>query len=233
MNTYEECRECNKKMSAFKRNQIKKQRREMTGILIIMVLIFGYLVWQVNRNLEPNVIEAIKPVYIETIQETEQLHSSYNIIESHREIEGSGYISVGLPEDADGSFKTYMDYKKITDKSSKQWHLQQLAYTDSEGFRKFNGSYLVAVGTYYADEVGKEFRVTLDSGIVFHAMVGDIKQDIHTDANNQYVTMNGNIMEFIVDVDKLDELTKKLGDVSNSGLEGAIIKIEEVVRNEV
>ena len=137
---------------------------------------------------------------------------------------------MGLPEDADGSFKTYMDYKKITDKSSKQWHLQQLAYTDSEGFRKFNDSYLVAVGTYYADEVGKEFRVTLDSGIVFHAMVGDIKQDIHTDANNQYVTMNGNIMEFIVDVDKLDELTKKLGDVSNSGLEGAIIKIEEVVR---
>lgn len=61
-------------------------------------------------------------------------------------------------------------------------------------------------------------------------MVGDIKQDIHTDANNQYVTMNGNIMEFIVDVDKLDELTKKLGDVSNSGLEGVIIKIEEVVR---
>jgi len=230
MNTYEECRECNKKMSAFKRNQIKKQRREMTGILIIMVLIFGYLVWQVNRNLEPNVIEAIKPVYIETIQETEQLHSSYNIIGSHREIEGSGYISVGLPEDADGSFKTYMDYKKITNKSSRQWHLQQLAYTDSEGFRKFNDNYLVAVGTYYADEVGKEFRVTLDSGIVFHAMVGDIKQDIHTDANNQYVTMNGNIMEFIVDVDKLDELTRKLGDVSNSGLEGSIIKIEEVVR---
>ena len=230
MNTYEECRECNKKMSAFKRNQIKKQRREMTGILIIMVLIFGYLIWQVNRNLESNVIEVIKPAYIETTQETEQLHSSYNIIGSHREIEGSGYISVGLPEDADGSFKTYMDYKKITDKSSKRWHLQQLAYTDSEGFRKFNDSYLVAVGTYYADEVGKEFRVTLDSGIVFHAMVGDIKQDIHTDANNQYVTMNGNIMEFIVDVDKLDELTKKLGDVSNSGLEGAIIKIEEVVR---
>lgn len=230
MNTYEECRECNKKMSAFKRNQIKKQRREMTGILIIMVLIFGYLIWQVNRNLESNMIEVIKPAYIETTQETEQLHSSYNIIGSRSEIEGSGYISMGLPEDADGSFKTYMDYEKITNKSSRQWHLQQLAYTDSEGFRKFNGSYLVAVGTYYADEVGKEFRVTLDSGIVFHAMVGDIKQDIHTDANNQYVTMNGNIMEFIVDVDKLDELTKKLGNVSNSGLEGSIIKIEEVVR---
>lgn len=227
MNTYEECRECNRKMRAFKRNQIKKQRREMAGIIVILVLVFGYLIWQVNRNLELNVI---KPVYIETAQETDQILTEHNIVGSDSEIEGSGYISMGLPEDADGSFKTYMDYKKITNKSSRQWYLQQLAYTDSAGFRKFNDSYLVAVGTYYADEVGEEFRVTLDSGIVFHAMVGDIKQDIHTDANNQYVTINGNIMEFIVDVDKLDDLTKKLGNVSNSGLEGSIIKIEKAVR---
>lgn len=93
MNTYEECIECNKKMRAFKRNQIKKQRREMIGILIIMVLVFGYLIWQVNRNLESNVIEVIKPVYIETTRETGQLHSSYNIIGSPAEIEGSGYYS--------------------------------------------------------------------------------------------------------------------------------------------
>ena len=52
MNIYEECRECNRKMRAFKRNQIKKQRREMAGIIVIMVLIFGYLIWQVNRNWE-------------------------------------------------------------------------------------------------------------------------------------------------------------------------------------
>jgi len=230
MNTYEECRECSKKIRAFKRNQMKKQRRVTAGIIIITVLIFGYLIWQVNRNLEPNVIEVIRPVYIEITQEPDQVLPEHNIIESHSEIEGSEYISMGLPEEADGSFKTYMDYRKITNKSSRQWHLQQLAYTDSEGFRKFNDNYLVAVGTYYADEVGKEFRVTLDSGIVFHAMVGDIKQDIHTDENNQYVPVNGNIIEFIVDVDKLDELTRKLGNASNSGLKGSIIKIEEVVR---
>lgn len=219
MNTYEECRERN-----------KKQRRGMIGIIISMVLVFGYLIWQVNRNLEPIVIEVINPIYTETIQETDQILTEYTAAGSGSEIGASEYISMGLPEEADGSFKTYMDYKTITDKSSKQWHLQQLAYTDSEGFRKFNNNYLVAIGTYYADEVGKEFRVTLDSGMVFYAMVGDIKQDIHTDANNQYVTMNGNIIEFIVDIDKLDELTKKLGNVSNSGLEGSIIKIEEVVR---
>ncbi len=179
------------------------------------------------------VVEVINPTYAGytgPIQETDQILTECGMVGSDGEIAGSEYISMELPEEADGSFKTYMDYRTITNKSSSQWHLQQLAYTDSEGFRKFNDSYLVAMGTYYADEVGKEFRITLDSGIVFHAMVGDIKQDIHTDANNQYVTTNGNIMEFIVDVDKLDELTKKLGNVSNSGLEGSIIKIEEVVR---
>lgn len=229
MSTYEECRECNKRIRAFER----KQRREMIVILISMVLVSGYLIWQVNRNLEPDVVEVIRPtymVYMGPIQGTDQILTEYDIVGSDGEIAGSEYISVGLPDEADGSFKTYMDYRMITDKSSRQWHLQQLAYTDSEGFRKFSGSYLIAVGTYYADEVGKEFRITLDSGIVFHAMVGDIKQDIHTDANNQYVTSNGNIVEFIVDVDKLDVLTKKLGNVSNSGLEGSIVKIEEVVR---
>lgn len=75
MNTYEECRECNKKMRAFKRNQIKKQRKEMAGIMVILVLVFGYLIWQVNRNLEPNVIEVIKPVYIETTQAPDQKYS--------------------------------------------------------------------------------------------------------------------------------------------------------------
>lgn len=230
MNTYEECRKCKRKMIAFKRNQIKKQRREMAGIIIIFVLVFGYLIWQVNRNLEPNVIEVIKPVYIETTQETNVIPAGHNIIGSYPEIEGSRYISMGLPEDADGSFKTYMDYRTITDKSSRQWNLQQLAYTDEDGFRRFNDNYLVAVGTYYADEVGKEFFITLDSGVTFYAMVGDIKQDIHTDPNNQYIECNGNIIEFIVDVDRLDPLSKKFGDVSNSGLPGAVVKIEEVVR---
>lgn len=85
----------------------------MAGIIVIMILIFGYLIWQVNRNLEPNVTEVIKPVYLETTQETDKILTEHNTIESHNEIEGSGYISMGLPEDADGSFKTYMDYEYL------------------------------------------------------------------------------------------------------------------------
>ena len=104
-----------------------------------------------------------------------------------------------------------------------------MATTNEEGFRLFNGRYLVAVGTFYADEVGKELRITLEDGTVFLAMVGDIKDNLHTDRTNRYIEKNGNIVEFIVDVDKLDPITKKLGNVSNSGFEGHIAMIEEVI----
>lgn len=131
-----------------------------------------------------------------------------------------------------GSFKTYMGHKSITNKRSMQYELQQSAYTDELGFRKINDKYLVAMGTHYSASCGKEFKITLDSGTEFEVIIGDIKQDIHTDKNNQFVEANGNIIEFIVDMDKLDKLAKKLGSVSVLGLEGNIIKIEERIDND-
>jgi hypothetical protein len=138
----------------------------------------------------------------------------------------NSYVSLELPANASGDFKTYMDYKKITNQTSKQWYLQQLSYTDEKGFRMFNGRYLVAVGTYYAYEVGKELLITLDSGIIIEAIVGDIKMDKHTDENNQYVPINGNIVEFIVDTSVMNKKVQLLGNVSCLGLEGKIKSIE-------
>ena len=43
--------------------------------------------------------------------------------------------------------KTYMSYKTITDKTSRQYELQTIAYTDEYGFRKIGDRYLVAIGT--------------------------------------------------------------------------------------
>jgi hypothetical protein len=137
-----------------------------------------------------------------------------------------------LPTNTAGSFKTYMDYKTITTTTSKQWSLQQLATTDSKGFRRLNNDYIVAVGTFYSEEVGKQLKVTLDSGRSFTAIVGDIKQNRHTDSNNQYIPTNGNIIEFIVDAEVLDPLALKLGNVSCLNFEGNIISIEEVKMNE-
>ena len=120
------------------------------------------------------------------------------------EIEQLVYNELDLPEEADGKFKTYMDYRKITDKTSKQWKLQEQAWTEGRGFRKIGEHFLVAVGTFYADEVGKELLIEFEDGQQIKAIVGDIKQDRHTDPTNRYVPIHGNIVEFIVDTEKLD-----------------------------
>lgn len=112
------------------------------------------------------------------------------------------------------NFKAYMDYKAITTPTSKQYKLQQSVntYTDSQGLRRYNDLYMVAVGTYYTKEVGTLLKVTLDSGNVLNCIVGDIKSDIHTDDLNQH--RNGNIVEFIVDTPFLENEARVMGDIS-------------------
>lgn len=134
-----------------------------------------------------------------------------------------------IPNEVDGSFKTYMSYKAITDKESKQWELQEQAYTNENGFRMIDGKFLVAMGSFYTVNCGDEFIITLSTGKKINVMIGDVKQDIHTNSTHQYVVSNGNIIEFIVDIDELDDLSRKMGDVSYSDLEGGIIKIEKII----
>jgi hypothetical protein len=231
MHNYEECSICQQKMRNFKIRRVQAQKRQFILMMTMLLIVFGYLIWQVNRNIEREleVVTVYKPIFTEVSAEPYQISKVEEIIDVQEDKELYSYNTLELPIEATGEFKTYMDYRKIKDKTSKQWNLQQLATTNEKGFRVFNGRYLVAVGSYYATEIGKELKITLDNGFVFYAMVGDIKMDIHTDANNQYVPINGNIIEFIVDIDKLDPKTKKLGDISNLGFEGKIVRIEEVI----
>lgn len=133
--------------------------------------------------------------------------------------------------DKDTSFKAYMDYRTITDKTSDQWKLQQQAKTDKNGLRKIDDYYCVAMGFYYADSCGKKFKVTLDSGTEFNVIVSDLKMPKHTNKTNMYTPMkNGdaNLLEFIVDTRKLPQLAKDLGSVSCLSLEGNVVSIEEI-----
>jgi ribonucleoside-triphosphate reductase len=99
-----------------------------------------------------------------------------------------------------------MDYRYITDTTSDQWELSQIAYTDEYGLRKVNDYYCVAMGSYYSENVGDKFEITLENGNKFNVIIGDLKQDCHTDATNQYTPVydnNGNfyganVIEFIV-----------------------------------
>lgn len=114
-----------------------------------------------------------------------------------------------------GSFKSYTDYRLLS-KSSKQWQLQEKAYTDENGLRKIGDAYLVAMGSYYGTNLGAKYRVVMESGIEFYVILCDCKNDIHTDSNNQVCLVNGSVLEFYVDSDVLPN------SVSVSGSVGAI-----------
>ncbi len=127
------------------------------------------------------------------------------------------------------SFKSYMDYRSITDIHSAQYKLQDDCWTDENGLRRCGDDYVIAVGSYYADCIGDRLEITLDSGVTFTAVVGDFKADAHTDKTHRYVLMengNKNVVEFVVDVDALPHEARRMGDISYiSGFNGDIDSI--------
>lgn len=151
--------------------------------------------------------------------------------ESAKEDINSDRTLLEIP-DYDNTFKSYMSYKCITNTESKQYELQQNAWTDECGLRRYGDAYMVALGTYYADSCGQYFKVKTDNGNEFLVVTGDIKDDSSTNSTNQYVYLSYdkcNIIEFIVDTNTLDSFAKKMGNIDYiDHLSGQIISIEKV-----
>ena len=175
--------------------------------------------------------------------ETENVPKVEKIVKSNANIKIETPIStetLDIPT-CNTEFKTYMDYRCITDKTSAQYELQQFAWTDEDGFRRIGDDYIVAMGTYYAENVGDRFKITLDTDNEITVIIGDIKQDVHTDYFNQYtpiydengIFFSGNVLEFIVDIDVLPKKPRRLGTVSYfDNLKGNIKSIERIETEE-
>ena len=138
---------------------------------------------------------------------------------------------ISLPDNKNNGFKTYMDYRAITDTSSNQWGLQQEAYTDEYGIRKVGDYYCVALGSAFSTRIGDKFLIKLEDGQEFKAILADQKSDLHTDETNKYMQLSDdriNIVEFLVDTSQLEYMAKIMGDISylsHGGFEGKIISI--------
>lgn len=166
----------------------------------------------------PDVQDEIEPITVQLL--------FYDAAPASSGVAEEQAVSMDIP-DVDTSVKTFMSYKAITDRSSVQWKLQQKAVTNEYGFREIDGMYLVALGTYYSDHAGAMFRITLENGTVFDAIMGDVKADKDTDRKNQH--RYGNVVEFIVDTPKLAEDARLMGDVSytpGAGLMGPVQSIK-------
>ena len=138
--------------------------------------------------------------------------------------EPANYTSYNIPSNS--GFKSYMPYNAITNKSSKQYKLQQRAYTGKYGIRMVDGRYCVALGTYFKKEIGTYFDLVLKNGKVIKCVLGDIKSSAHTYEDN-ITSFNGCVSEFIVDTEHLNKAAKASGDISscNSSWDSPVVKI--------
>lgn len=148
------------------------------------------------------------------------------------------YKSFNVPR-IDSSFKTYMDYRTITDVSSPQYNfIKKHGWCDNNGFMRTNGEqdlgvdddyYMIALGSHYGKEIGTKYRITTDAGNVFYGVLCDQKQDAHTNNTQQY-SYNNDVVEFIVDVGKLNPTVKKMGSANvHEPLNGNIIAVEQML----
>lgn len=205
---------------------MKKTKRRIFISVLFLLILFISLVFLIptktnsTKNIVPEKIEKVKKkpkkekktadTSIETSQEEENPQIT-EPVEAEVVVEEPAPISeeaispvvdtsnnntiVPYPH---SDFKTYMYGSAVTNTASAQYQLISRAYVGDYGIMMVDGCYLVAMGTAYAHYIGEKYQVTFESGQVINVMVGDVKQDIHTDQYNSAGAANGDLLEFIV-----------------------------------
>lgn len=115
-----------------------------------------------------------------------------------------GSTTVVIPEVTDHAIaKKWESYTAITNQSTINYQLTHSAKTttDELGFRKYDGRYLIAVGSGVCKQTGTYMDVILKDGTKIPCIMGDGKADVHTDSSNIYTNVNSTYCcsEFIMD----------------------------------
>lgn len=144
---------------------------------------------------------------------------------------------------SDGHFKSFMDYRAITDPTSPQFALLRSPniVTSPQGLRCYmldnQELPLVAVGSGVSETIGQRLNITIqtapDQETTIQAVVGDLKANIHTDpATHTYHLVDKSVVEFLVDTPRLNQaepLAAKMGNLSytqNGQLNGVVARID-------
>lgn len=106
-----------------------------------------------------------------------------------------------LCDDAWRDFKSYMNYNRITDKSSQQYKFisEYMLIHEADGLLRLNSDTRfigVALGSYFG-EIGSKFKFTLDSGQVIYAVKVEEKADKHS-IDGCVQKWDSSIIEFVV-----------------------------------
>lgn len=148
------------------------------------------------------------------------------------------YTELGVPN-INSSWKTWMDYRAITNKASAQYKLiHNWGWHDHQGFMRVDGErdlginddyYMIALGSYYGSTMGTKYRITTDTGNVFYGILSDAKAYPEVNSTNQYGLRNKDIIECLVYTPMLNREVKLWGTANvYMPLNGSITKIERI-----
>ena len=135
--------------------------------------------------------------------------------------------------------KFFIDYRSYNLPYTPHYRLQQAAWTDQNGLRRFNNDYIIALGSYYSTSIGDRFKVVLSSGNTFTAILGDGKWDGDCDSKCMYMPCTdysgkkvGNLMEFVIDEETINPAVYEYGSIEViEGFEGDIVQMEYLGRD--
>ena len=136
------------------------------------------------------------------LPEVTAVFADNNKMESVNEVKEEEPFNYALYNSAS---KTYMDYRAITDKSSKQYkYIKANMTVGSDGYlRDKDGNIGVALGSYYG-EVGSKYQVTLSEGQVFNVVKIEEKSDAHT-IDGCIQKWDKSVIEFVIDSSKFEK----------------------------
>lgn len=165
---------------------------------------------------------SIDNVVLTTENEYDGFQYFYSPLENTRKNVSAGNFLDGtkvikLPElEGYNGGKTYEPYTTITSVNSWQYKLQQKAYTNEDGFRMINGRYMIATGSGVSHDIGRYIDIVLENGTVIPCVIGDAKDDAHTDQEFHIMTKKSNcVSEFLVDESVMNPDLLLSGNMSN------------------
>lgn len=161
-----------------------------TGFAIMSIVIVGLTTMVIKSNNEPPVVETKIVTVIVTMVEDPETQEVIPEVQTETH-------AVCNPN---ATFKSYMDYRTITNTASPQYQLQQLA-TSENGIRYIDDRMMIAIANY---KVGDKLDLTLSSGIVLKVIVGDVK------GSTSCIHPDGSLFEIIVDKYEMDQEIRKV-----------------------
>ncbi|MFA5448859.1 MAG: hypothetical protein WC292_00235 [Clostridia bacterium] len=187
----------------------KTEQEDMNTIFLAIVILFAIAGMFVVFNTVSNnnkLHEEIEQALAEQREKEPLVVKEYihHIVEIEKE---PVLTEVELPK-PHRDFISMMDYQKVTNKTSKQYGYILLSEVEEfSGLMKFQGRYMVAMGSYYGD-LGTKYDVLLTNGETIRVVVTERKDDKHTDEKNQYQKWDGSILEFVINK---EVMSKQLG----------------------